>query len=107
VRLRFEGPLARYVAERRWHSTQVLRPSPDGLRCDVALTVGHLGEVAAWVQSFGGACRVLAPAALRRLVCDGHQAGWKANGSRGRNLRRGSKLSGRQPNKGRRHEPES
>ncbi|NLE68282.1 MAG: WYL domain-containing protein [Lentisphaerae bacterium] len=83
VRLRFEGPLARYVAERRWHSTQVIRQTPDGSRCDVALTVGHLGEVAAWVQSFGGACRVLAPVALRRLVCDGHQAGWKANGGGG------------------------
>lgn len=79
IRLQFTGPAAAYVSERKWHTTQRLRVGPRNGNCVIEMTLTSLEEVAAWAMSFGGACRVLAPAALRRLVADGHKAGHHLN----------------------------
>ncbi len=79
VRLRFTGPLVPFIAERRWHATQRLKLKSDRSACELTFTVSQQAEVAAWVMSFGGACRVLAPAALRALVHRGHHEGLAAN----------------------------
>jgi predicted DNA-binding transcriptional regulator YafY len=78
VRLRFTGMAARYVPERRWHSSQRLKTSTDS--CELEMTVAGLDAVARWVMSFGGECKVLAPEKLRTKVVDGHRAGLGRNG---------------------------
>jgi len=80
VRLRFTGLAARYVPERRWHPTQVVRREGDA--CVLRMTVTGLDEVARWVMSFGGECEVLAPEELRQKVVDGHRAGVRRRGRR-------------------------
>lgn len=66
VRLRFAtGGPARYVAEGRWHSSQVLTPQKDGsLLAEFRLSTTE--EIKRWVLSFGAGAEVLEPEELRR-----------------------------------------
>lgn len=69
VRLRFTGAAVRYVAERRWHPSQVAEPTPEGSLV-VAFALSHLREVERWALSWGADCEVLEPAELReRVAC--------------------------------------
>lgn len=63
--LRFDAEVADFIRERVWHPKQTLTDLPDGsvelaFRCDASYEIG------AWVQSWGRAIKVLAPATLRR-----------------------------------------
>lgn len=73
VRLRFTGMAARFVPERKWHSTQVVKRSGDTTVLE--MTVTGLDDVARWVMSFGGECQVLAPGELREKVMEGFRSG--------------------------------
>jgi len=78
VKLEFTGLAARLVPERLWHTSQKVTRRADG-SVRLEMTVTGLDEVAGWVMSWGGECRVLAPAKLRRDVVDGLTAGLKRN----------------------------
>ncbi len=80
VRVKFVGAMAAYVAERRWHASQKLTRTNGGNTCVIEITVSNLAEVAAWVMSFGGQCRVLAPRELRDQVAVGHWRGLEMAG---------------------------
>jgi predicted DNA-binding transcriptional regulator YafY len=69
VALKFRLPAAGWVAEKRWHKSQSIEPTPDG---GVILTmeVSDLREVARWVMFWGRACTVLEPQGLKALVAE-------------------------------------
>lgn len=67
VRIRFDPVQARYIRERRWHSSQTVDEHPDG-SLTLALRLRGLGEVKRWVMGFGSHAEVLAPAWLREEV---------------------------------------
>jgi len=69
VRIRFSGVAARFVAEKVWHPSQKLTHGKDG-SVILGMTIADLGEVAAWVLSFGPMALVLAPDELRKQVAD-------------------------------------
>ena len=63
VEIRFSAVSAPYVTERRWHSSQVLRPLP-GKRLHVSLDVSIDYALKSWILGFGRNAEVVAPAAL-------------------------------------------
>lgn len=68
VCVELSGYWARIARERRWHPGQELEEiSPD--RVLVRLRLSELVEVKSWVLRFGGAAKVIAPVALREMVC--------------------------------------
>ena len=67
VVIRFTGPAARLVAERRWHKSQKIRPIR-GIGVELSLEVGHLNDVLPWVLSWGPNAEVVQPGELRQLV---------------------------------------
>jgi predicted DNA-binding transcriptional regulator YafY len=67
VRLRFTGPAARYVRERRWHPSQAVEETEDGALL-MSLEVSHLREVERFVLSWLPDCEVLEPVALRQRL---------------------------------------
>jgi predicted DNA-binding transcriptional regulator YafY len=69
VCVELSGYWARIARERRWHSSQELEEiSPDRVR--VRFRLSELVEVKSWVLRFGGAAKVMAPLALREMVCE-------------------------------------
>lgn len=69
VCVELSGYWARIARERRWHPSQELEEiSADQVL--IRLRVSELVEVKSWVLHFGGAARVIAPDALRELVCE-------------------------------------
>ena len=71
VQIRFSPKVAGYIRERTWHRSQQLEDQTDGAVIFTA-TVAGIEEIGHWVLRWGAEARVLAPAALRRLV--GRQA---------------------------------
>jgi predicted DNA-binding transcriptional regulator YafY len=67
VRLRFSPVAAPRVRESVWHHSQRLVDSPDG-GCELAMRVGGIKEVRAWVLGWGADVEVLAPLALREEI---------------------------------------
>jgi predicted DNA-binding transcriptional regulator YafY len=67
IRLRFSPAAAPRVRESVWHHSQRLADSPDG-GCELAMRVGGIKEVRAWVLGWGADVEVLAPPALREEV---------------------------------------
>jgi len=67
IKLRFAPKVAASVEEVSWHQSQSTTRDADGSLIFEA-TVDGLGEVSAWVLSYGGLVEVLAPAELRQLV---------------------------------------
>lgn len=63
VEIRFSAASAPYVTERRWHSSQVLRPLA-GKRLHVSLDVSIDYALKSWILGFGRNAEVVAPAAL-------------------------------------------
>lgn len=78
VVLEFLPEVAYVPRERVLHATQTLTDLPDG-RLRLEMTVGGLPELAAWVVSFGGAVRAVAPAALLAEVRRRFEAGLAAH----------------------------
>ena len=68
VVIRFTPRQARWIRERKWHSTARVEGLLDG-GCLLRLHVGGLGEVQRWVMQFGAEAEVLKPASLRKPVC--------------------------------------
>lgn len=67
VRLWFTGEAARFLRDRRRHSSQVIERSSDE-ELVIAFRLSDLREVARWALSWGGQCEVLEPRELRELV---------------------------------------
>ncbi|MBX3350707.1 MAG: WYL domain-containing transcriptional regulator [Nitrospira sp.] len=67
VRIWFSAGVAYLIRERRWHPSQHNDLQSDGSMI-VTMTTGGMEELAAWVLSWGGAARVLAPQALVEAV---------------------------------------
>ena len=68
VVIRFTPRQARWMRERKWHSTARVQGLLDG-GCVLRLCVTGVGEVQRWVMQFGADAEVLAPASLRKQVC--------------------------------------
>jgi proteasome accessory factor B len=69
VRLRFTPKVANNVAEVQWHSTQNTIRSADG-SATLEFCVDGLGEITWWILGYGDQVEVLAPATLRKSVCE-------------------------------------
>ncbi len=78
VLLRFHADVAHLAHERRGHNSQTVSQWADG-SVDVRMTAEGLSEIAAWVASFGGQVRALAPEELRSSVRRLHEAGLQAH----------------------------
>jgi hypothetical protein len=67
VVVEFDAEVAPLIAERRWHSSQVLEALPGGgvrLTCEIANT----SEVIAWILSYGSHAAVIEPETLRLQI---------------------------------------
>lgn len=82
VVIRFTPRQARWIRERKWHSTARVEGLLDG-GCVLRLRVAGLGEVQRWVMQFGAEAEVLAPAALGRAVAAELEAALNAYRARG------------------------
>lgn len=69
VAIRFSPRQARWIRDRRWHSTARVQSMLDG-GCIFRLRVSGLEEVRRWVMQFGAEAEVLAPVWLRRRVAE-------------------------------------
>lgn len=69
ISIRFEGYAARVVAERFWHSSQVIRDlKPDGSVIEFQARLSGLEEITRWVLSWGSKAKVLGPPELRKRI---------------------------------------
>jgi predicted DNA-binding transcriptional regulator YafY len=69
VKLRFTGPVCRYIAERTWFPTQkITTPDPDTLILE--MPANSLSEMKKFVLSYGANVEALEPPELRELVMD-------------------------------------
>lgn len=69
VQIRFDATVARYVAEKTWHSSQILKSNRDG-SLTAEFELNDLHELKAWILSFGPKAEVLSPTSLRNEVID-------------------------------------
>lgn len=69
VCVELSGYWARIARERLWHPSQVLDEISEE-RVRVRFRLSELVEVKSWVLRFGGAAKVIAPDALREMVCE-------------------------------------
>jgi predicted DNA-binding transcriptional regulator YafY len=69
VALKFQPPAAGWVAEKRWHRTQVIEPTPDG-GLILRMEISDLREIVRWGLYWGSSCAVLEPEALKSLIAD-------------------------------------
>jgi predicted DNA-binding transcriptional regulator YafY len=74
--IRFNSLNARYIRERKWHSSQQLTDEEDG-SCTMSFNAARLDEVKRWVLTFGAGAEVVAPEELRRLVGEEFRAAAK------------------------------
>ncbi len=73
VALVFDGKVADWVLERRWHPRQTIRRLKDG-NIELSFRAGGLYEIFRWVMAWGRHCRVVSPPELRKMVADEVQA---------------------------------
>jgi predicted DNA-binding transcriptional regulator YafY len=73
VTLRFRPPAARFVQEKKWHSSQRLTPQRDGSLL-AELRLSSTAELKPWILSFGPAAEVLEPLSLRAEIAADLQA---------------------------------
>ena len=64
VLVRFRPPAARFVQEKKWHSSQRLTPQRDGSLL-AELRLSSTAELKPWILGFGSAAEVLEPESLR------------------------------------------
>ncbi|UNC93178.1 helix-turn-helix transcriptional regulator [Candidatus Contubernalis alkaliaceticus] len=67
VVIKFDSHQARWIRERKWHSTQEINYEPDGSLI-LSLKVCGMGEVKRWVLGFGHHAEVIMPVDLRKEV---------------------------------------
>jgi predicted DNA-binding transcriptional regulator YafY len=67
VTLRFRPPAARFVQEKKWHTSQRFLPQRDGSLI-AELRLSSTAELKPWVLGFGPAAEVLQPASLRAEI---------------------------------------
>jgi predicted DNA-binding transcriptional regulator YafY len=67
VIVRFRADQARYVREREWHPTQMLRELKGG-GVELRFRAGGWFEIRRWILGWGDAAEVVRPAALRREI---------------------------------------
>jgi len=67
VTLRFRPPAARFVQEKKWHSSQRLHPQRDGSLI-AELRLSSTAELKPWILGFGPAAEVLQPPSLREEI---------------------------------------
>jgi len=65
VLIRFRPPAARFVQEKKWHTSQRLTPQPDGSLL-AELRLSSTAELKPWILGFGSAAEVLEPESLRK-----------------------------------------
>ncbi|MBI4264588.1 MAG: WYL domain-containing protein [Acidobacteria bacterium] len=82
VVIRFTPRQARWIRERKWHSTARVEGLLDG-GCVLRMRIAGLGEIQRWVMQFGAEAEVLAPAALGRAVAAELEAALSAYRARG------------------------
>ena len=63
IRIRFDELAARLVCERSWHSSQKIKPLPNG-EIEITLQLANLTEIERWVLGWGARARVLEPPEL-------------------------------------------
>lgn len=63
VRLRFDQAVSRRVRETRWHPSERLTETADGLLWEAE--IGDVIEIRPWIRGWGADCEVLEPAGLR------------------------------------------
>lgn len=78
IRVEFSAEVAHLAHERRWHHTQQVIPTAEG-SVVLSMTAAGLPEIAAWIASFGGKVRALAPTALVDAVRELHERGLEAH----------------------------
>jgi predicted DNA-binding transcriptional regulator YafY len=66
VEIFIKEPIASYVAERRWHSSQTVIRGQDGITLTLRVKVND--ELARWVLSLGAHARVVKPSVLKSTV---------------------------------------
>jgi len=71
VRIMVDRKEAGWIAERRWHASQVVSRHADG-SCEVTFTVDSVQEVKRFVLQLGAAGEVIEPEWFRREVADEH-----------------------------------
>jgi predicted DNA-binding transcriptional regulator YafY len=69
VAIRFSPRQARWIRDRRWHSTARVQDTLDG-GCIFRVRVSGVEEIRRWVTQFGAEAEVLAPVWLRRRVAE-------------------------------------
>jgi predicted DNA-binding transcriptional regulator YafY len=67
VTVRFRPPAARFVQEKKWHTSQRLTPQRDGSLL-AELRLSSTAELKPWILSFGPAAEVLEPPSLREEI---------------------------------------
>jgi proteasome accessory factor B len=67
VTIRFRPPAARFVQEKKWHTSQRLTPQRDGSLL-AELRLSSTAELKPWILSFGPAAEVLDPPSLREEI---------------------------------------
>lgn len=67
VIIRFDRKQARWIRERVWQDTQILRETPDG-GVELELEVAGLEAIQRWIMSFGSHARVIAPPELAASI---------------------------------------
>lgn len=73
VVLRFSPAVADYIREKRWHSSQVLKPLRGG-RVELRLKLSSLAEIQRWILGWGGEASVVGPPELAAGVRRAAQA---------------------------------
>ena len=63
VKLRFSQFVARRVRETRWHPSEALTETADGLLWEA--DIGDITEIRPWVRGWGADCEALEPPSLR------------------------------------------
>lgn len=73
VVLRFDPSVARRIDETEWHHSQKVEELPDGGRI-IKLKISGTLEIEPWIRTWGSACEVLKPPALRTKMMEEAQA---------------------------------
>ncbi len=63
IRLRFSHQVGRRIHETRWHSSERVTDTPEGVIWEA--DIGDITEIRPWVRGWGADCEVLEPATLR------------------------------------------
>lgn len=69
VKVKFSATARKYLEEKKWHASQILKPQRDGgVIAEYQLT--GTDEIRGWILSFGRHAEVLDPAELRQKILD-------------------------------------